>query len=75
MTDPSTKAPSIDQVATELKNDAATLAQAVESNSPNNGAAIETWFGDLIQSVPALRETDTYNKLRTAVNDLKTKVS
>jgi len=35
---------------------------------------VELWLGDLIHNIPALRETDNYNKLRSAVDDLKSKL-
>ncbi len=36
---------------------------------------IETWFHDLLASLPHLRETATYNHLRTAIDELKRRLA
>lgn len=36
---------------------------------------IETWFHDLLASLPHLRETATYNHLRSAIDDLKKRLT
>ncbi len=65
-----------------------TPAQTVEKPAPRKGAAatieqaaidaeqhIETWFQDLLASLPHLRETATYNHLRGAIDDLKKRLT
>ena len=37
--------------------------------------AIETWLHDLLESLPHLRETQTYNRLREATGDLKKRLT
>lgn len=36
---------------------------------------LEAWLHDLLASIPLLRDTDTYNRLRAAVDDLKHRLS
>ena len=36
---------------------------------------IETWFQDLLASLPHLRETATYNHLRGAIDELKKRLT
>lgn len=61
---------------------------AAAQNAPRNGAVatleqaaieveqhIETWFHDLLASLPHLRETATYNHLRGAIDDLKKRIT
>ena len=63
-------------------------AQTVEKPAPRKGVAaaieqdmlcaeqhIETWFHDLLSSLPHLRETATYNHLRSAIDDLKKRLT
>lgn len=40
----------------------------------DTSAEIENWFADLLASLPALRETDNYNRLRAACDDLKSRL-
>lgn len=40
----------------------------------DSSAEIESWFADLLASLPLLRETENYNRLRTAVDDLKSRL-
>lgn len=62
--------------------------QPAEKPAPRKGAAaaieqdilsveqhIETWFHDLLASLPHLRETATYNHLRAAVDELKNRIA
>lgn len=51
------------------KTDPATTVAAIDAS-----AVIEGWFTDLLASLPALRETDTYNPLRAALDDLKVRL-
>ena len=61
-----------------------TAQPAADKPAPRKGAAaaieqdilcaeqhIETWFHDLLASLPHLRETTTYKHLRAAVDELK----
>lgn len=48
------------------KTDPVTPVAAIDASE-----VIEVWFTDLLASLPALRETDTYNPMRSALNDLK----
>jgi hypothetical protein len=65
-----------------------TPAQTIEKSAPRKGVAaaieqdmllaeqhIETWFHDLLSSLPHLRETATYNHLRGAIDDLKKRLT
>jgi hypothetical protein len=65
-----------------------TPAQATDKPAPRKGAVaaveqaaidveqhIETWFQDLLASLPHLRETATYNHLRGAIDDLKNRLA
>ena len=65
-----------------------TLATPAGKPAPRKGAAtaieraaidveqhIETWFQDLLASLPHLRETATYNHLRTAIDELKRRLA
>ncbi|MDA8256443.1 MAG: hypothetical protein M0Z99_12530 [Betaproteobacteria bacterium] len=65
-----------------------TPAQTVEKPAPRRGVTaaieqdmllaeqhIETWFQDLLASLPHLRETATYNHLRSAIDDLKKRLT
>ena len=62
--------------------------QPAEKPTPRKGASaaieqaaldleqhIETWFHDLLASLPHLRETATYNHLRAAVDELKNRIA
>lgn len=40
----------------------------------DSSAEIEIWFADLLASLPLLRETDNYNRLREACDDLKSRL-
>jgi hypothetical protein len=40
----------------------------------DTSAEIENWFADLLASLPELRETDNYNRLRAACDDLKSRL-
>ena len=44
---------------------------AIEQDILSAEQHIETWFHDLLASLPHLRETATYNHLRAAVDELK----
>ena len=46
-------------------------AAAIEQDILSAEQHIETWFHDLLASLPHLRETATYNHLRAAVDELK----
>ena len=51
-----------------LKNSA---AATIEQEVLDSEQHIESWFHDLLASLPHLRETATYNHLRAAIDDLK----
>lgn len=40
----------------------------------DSSAEIEAWFADLLASLPLLRETEHYNRLRVACDDLKSRL-
>ena len=63
---PRTPAPPADKPAPR-KGAAAAIEQAAIDVEQH----IETWFQDLLASLPHLRETATYNHLRGATDDLK----
>ena len=63
-------------------------AQPAEKSAPRKGVVatleqevtdvaqhVETWFHDLLASLPHLRETATYNHLRGAIDDLKKRLT
>lgn len=65
-----------------------TPAQTVEKPAPRKSVTvaieqdiisaeqhIETWFQDLLASLPHLRETATYNHLRGAIDELKKRLT
>lgn len=47
---------------------------AVVVSVSNIDQEVETWFGDLLQSIPVLRETEVFNRMRPAVDDLKKRI-
>jgi hypothetical protein len=47
---------------------------AVPAAPIDSSAEIEIWFADLLASLPLLRKTENYNRLRTAVDDLKSRL-
>ncbi len=49
----------------------ATLEQEVTDAAQH----VETWFHDLLASLPHLRETATYNHLRSAIDELKKRLT
>ena len=65
-TSPNTPAPPADKPAPRKG-----AAAAVEQAAIDAGRHVETWFQDLLASLPHLRETTTYNHLRAAVDELK----
>ena len=48
---------------------------AIEQDILSVEQHIETWFHDLLASLPHLRETATYNHLRAAVDELKNRIA
>ena len=42
--------------------------------APAHHAVIEAWFSDLLGNIPELRATEPYNKVRKAIDDLKTRL-
>ena len=69
-TSPGTPAPPADKPAPR-KGAAAAIEQAALDIEQH----IETWFHDLLASLPHLRETATYNHLRTAIDELKRRLA
>lgn len=67
---PSTPAQPADKPAPR-KGGVATIEQEVLDSEQH----IETWFQDLLASLPHLRETATYNHLRSAIDDLKQRLT
>ncbi len=67
---PRTPAPPADKPAPR-KGAAAAIEQAAIDVEQH----IETWFQDLLASLPHLRETATYNHLRGAIDDLKNRLT
>lgn len=65
-TSPSTPTQTAEKAASR-KDVAATIERDMLSAEQH----IETWFHDLLSSLPHLRETATYNQLRSAIVDLK----
>ena len=57
--------------AAPRKNVMATLEQEVTDAAQH----VETWFHDLLASLPHLRETATYNHLRSAIDELKKRLT
>ena len=51
------------------------VTAAIEQDMLSAGQHIETWFQDLLASLPHLRETATYNHLRGAIDDLKKRLT
>ena len=48
---------------------------ALEQEVTDAEQHIESWFHDLLASLPHLRETATYNHLRGAIDDLKKRLT
>ena len=69
-TSPSIQAPSADKPAPR-KGAVAAIEQAAIDVEQH----IETWFQDLLASLPHLRETATYNHLRRAIDELKNRLA
>lgn len=67
---PRTPAPPADKPAPR-KGAAAAIEQAAIDVEQH----IETWFQDLLASLPHLRETATYNHLRGAIDALKNRLT
>ena len=67
---PNTPAPPADKPAPRKG-----AVAAVEQAAIDAGQHIEAWFQDLLASLPQLRETATYNRLRRAIDDLKKRLS
>lgn len=47
---------------------------AISAAPIDTSAEIERWFADLLASLPTLRETETYNPMRSAIDDLKVRL-
>ncbi|BAP88845.1 PAS domain S-box [Burkholderiales bacterium GJ-E10] len=67
---PNTPQPATDKPAARKQ-----AATAIEQDILSVEQHIETWFHDLLASLPHLRETATYNHLRTAIDELKHRLS
>jgi hypothetical protein len=47
---------------------------AAAAQPPAHHAVIDAWFSDLLGNIPELRATEPYNKVRAAIDDLKTRL-
>ena len=74
-TSPNTPATSKEPVAADKPAARKGAAAAVEQAAIDLEQHIETWFQDLLASLPHLRETATYNHLRGAIDELKRRLS
>ena len=72
---PNTPATSKEPVAADKPAARKGAAAAVEQAAIDLEQHIETWFHDLLASLPNLRETATYNHLRTAIDELKRRLA
>lgn len=50
------------------------VAVQTPAPAPDISATVETWFGDLLDSLPQLRATEIYNALYSAKEDLKARL-
>ena len=71
----STPAATENPVATDKPTARKGAAAAIEQDILSVEQHIETWFHDLLASLPHLRETATYNHLRAAVDELKNRIA
>ena len=75
MTEPTDKIdPALSESAPKPASKKGTAA-IIEQGMLSAEQHIETWFRDLLASLPQLRETATYNRLRRAIDDLKKRLS
>ena len=51
------------------------VVATVEQEVTDAAQHVETWFHDLLASLPHLRETATYNHLRSAIDELKKRLT
>ena len=72
---PNTPATSKEPVAADKPAPRKGAAAAIEQAAIDLEQHIETWFHDLLASLPHLRETATYNHLRAAVDELKNRIA
>ena len=72
---PNTPATSKEPVAADKPAARKGAAAAIEQDILSVEQHIEAWFHDLLASLPHLRETATYNHLRTAIDELKRRLA
>lgn len=66
-----TNAPATLETVPSITTAEATISPIAE---PPHYSIIETWVNDLIGNIPHLRETEAFNILRNAIEELKSKL-